>query len=104
MEELIYLQVLDFLDQLDVLLGQAGLVGGDVHDGAVQLLDLDVKFVDGDLQALDMLDADQALLGHALDLGQQLVNFGLELCLFLVAPGISLDLVSCRGSKPACLL
>lgn len=43
-----YFEVLDLLNQFDVLLGQAGLVRGNVDDGAVELFDLDIQFVDGD--------------------------------------------------------
>lgn len=57
-----YFQVLDLLDQLDVLLGQTGLVGGDVDDGAVQLFNFDVEFIDGDFQFFGVLDGDEFFL------------------------------------------
>lgn len=62
-------------------------MGGDVHDGAVQLLDLDVKLADGDLELLAGLRDCDLLLRHILHLGQQLVHFRLELGLLLLGPG-----------------
>lgn len=82
------LQILDFLDEFDVLLGKAGLVRGDVYDRAVQFFDLDVKFVDGYLQPLGVLHADEPLLGDILHLSEKFVNFSLELGLFLVGPEV----------------
>lgn len=86
-EILAHLKVLNFLNELNILLRQALLVGGDVHNGAVQLLDLDVQLADGDLEPLAVLGDGDLLLGHVLHLGQQLVNFSLELGLFLLRPG-----------------
>ena len=82
-----HLKVLNFLDELDILLGQTLLVGGDVHDSAVQLLDLDVQLADVDLEPLTCLGDGNLLLGHVLHLGQQLVNFSLEFRLLLLRPG-----------------
>lgn len=81
------LQVLDLLDEFDVFLGEAGLVGGDVDDGAVELLDFDVEFVDGDFELLGMFDGDEFLLVDGLDLGEEFVDFGLEFAFFLLSPG-----------------
>lgn len=61
-------------------------MGSDVHNGAVQFLDFDVEFADGDLEPLACLGDGDLLLGHVLDLGQQLVNFSLELGLLLLSP------------------
>lgn len=81
-----HLQVLDFLDQLDILLREASLVRCDIDDGAVQFLDLDAQLVDGDFELFGVLDADQTLLGYVLDLCKKLINFGLEFGLFLIGP------------------
>lgn len=62
-------------------------MGGDVHNGTVQLLNLDVQLADGDFVLLACLGDGNLLLGHILHLGQQLVYFGLELGLLLLNPG-----------------
>lgn len=95
-----YLQVLNFLDELDVLLGQPLLVRGDVHDGAVKLLNLDVQFADGDLQPLASLGDGDLLLADILHLGQQLVNLSLELRLFLLRPADKEFIVLSRCLQP----
>lgn len=82
-----HLQVLDLLDELDVLLGQAGLVGGDVDDGAVQFLDLDVELADRNLQLFGVLDGDEFLLVDGFDLGEEFVHLRLEFALFLFSSG-----------------
>lgn len=81
-----YLDILNFLDELDVLLCQASLVRGDIDDGAVELFDPDVQFGDAYFQSLGVLDRDQSLLVQALDLGQQFVHFRLEFALLLLGP------------------
>lgn len=81
------LKVLNFLDKLNILLRQALLVRGDVHNGAVQLLDLNVQLADIDVQPLDgLLDGDLLLVG-VLQLGQELVDLSLELRFLLLSPG-----------------
>lgn len=83
---LTYLKVLNFLGELDILNRKTLLVRGDIHNGAVQLFNLDVKFADGNFELLnDLLDSD-LLLSHILNLSQQLVYFGLEFRLFLLYP------------------
>lgn len=80
------LQILNFLDELNILLRQALLVRGDVYDSAVQLFDLDVELADVNLKLLNGLRVHMLLLGHVLHLGQQLVNLGLEFGLLLLRP------------------
>lgn len=81
-----YLKVLNFLDELNVLLRQTLLVRGDVHNSAVQLLDFDVQLAYADFEPLNVLADGDLLLGHVLHLGQQLVYFSLELGLLLLTP------------------
>jgi hypothetical protein len=61
-------------------------VRGNVHNSTVQLFDLDVKLSDVDLELLTGLRDGDFLLGHIFHLGQQLVNFGLELGLLFLRP------------------
>jgi len=75
---------LDVLGQLNVLLREAGSVGADVDHGAVELLDLHVQLGDRDLQLGDVLLGHDLLLVVGLDLGEQLVDFGLEFSLVLL--------------------
>lgn len=82
-----HLQVLNFLDKLDILLGEALLVGCDVHNSAVQFLDLDVELADVYLQLLAGLGDGDLLLGDILNLGQKLVYFSLELGFLFLGPG-----------------
>lgn len=93
-----HLKVLNFLDELNILLGKTLLVGGDVHNGAVQLLNLDVQLADVDLEPLTCLGDGDLLLGHVLHLGQQLVNFSLEFGFFLLSPGDKEIYVAITGS------
>lgn len=78
------LQILDVLGQLNVLLREAGSVGANVDNGAVKLLDLHVQLGDRDLQLGDVLLRHDLLLVVGLDLGEQLVDFGLEFGLVLL--------------------
>lgn len=73
-----YLKVLNFLDEFNVLLRQALLVRRDVDDSAVQLFDFDMKFTDSYFEFLASLGNCNFFLGHVLHLGQQLVHFSLE--------------------------
>lgn len=81
------LQVLNFFDELNILLRQALLVRGDVNNGAVQFLDFDVKFADIDFKFLNGLRVSDLLFGYVFHLGQQLVNFGLKFGLLLLGSG-----------------
>lgn len=79
-----HLKVLNFLDELNILLGQALLVRCDVNNGTVQLFDLNVEFTDGDFEFFASLGDCDFLFCYVLHLGQQLINFGLEFSLFFL--------------------
>lgn len=84
-----YLQVLDFLDQFDVLLGQTSFVAGDIDDGAVELLNFDIELRNMNLQLFNGLDRQYFLLSDIVQLREELVDFLLEFRFFLVDPEIS---------------
>lgn len=73
-------------------------MGGDVHNSAVQLLDLNVQFANVNLKPLACLGDGDLLLGHVLHLGQQLVNFSLEFGLLLLRPDDKETFVAITGN------
>lgn len=66
---------------------EALLGGGNVDDGAVQLLDLDTEFLDGDVEAFHGLEVASRLEGHLFQLLRHLIALLLELALLLLNPG-----------------
>lgn len=90
----VYLQILDFLNEFNVLLAEAGLVRGDIDDGAVQFLDLNIQFRDIDFEFLNVLGNHDFLLADGFNLGQQFIDFLLELGLFLLSPANTCMIIS----------
>ena len=68
--------------------GNTSLVWGEVNNGTVELLNLDVEVLDDNIEGLDVLVVGSSLNSGSLELVSEFVYLSLELALFLVNPDV----------------